>query len=71
MSHDHADNFAHFYRQVLDDLSLQEDLRALDDGKEFVARVVELGAENGFIFTAEDVQETIHENNRAWIERWI
>lgn len=71
MSTNSAENFAHFYSIVLSDLSLQAQLRELDNKSVFMEKVIELGAENGFVFTGEDVQEAINESYRVWIERWI
>jgi len=63
-------NFERFRLVVLNDLSLQERLRVADRD-DFFAKVVELGAENGFIFSVDDINEVIRQNDRAWIERWI
>jgi predicted ribosomally synthesized peptide with nif11-like leader len=65
------ENFERFRQIVLEDLSLQERLRAIEEREPFVSRVVEMGAECGIEFTAEDVREAIRANRRAWIERWI
>ncbi len=71
MSSDTTENFERFRLLVLNDLPLQENLRDLDEKGEFIVRVVELGAENGFVFAAEDVEEAIKENYRVWVEKCI
>ncbi|MGC2236230.1 MAG: Nif11-like leader peptide family natural product precursor [Pyrinomonadaceae bacterium] len=65
------ENFEQFRNVVLEDLSLQKQLRAFTKRDIFIARVVKLGAERGFQFTAEDVEEAMNANRRDWIERWI
>ena len=62
--------FEQFRGLVLEDVSLQVELRDLS-GDEFVTRVVELGAAEGFEFAADDVLAAMRENKRLWIERWI
>ncbi|MET0752534.1 MAG: Nif11-like leader peptide family natural product precursor [Pyrinomonadaceae bacterium] len=68
MSHE---QFEQFRNVVLEDLPLQKQLRAFTKRNMFVAQVVKLGAERGFQFTAEDVEEAMNANHRDWIERWI
>lgn len=65
------EQFEQFRNVVLEDLSLQKQLRAFTKRDMFVAHVVKLGAERGFQFTAEDVEEAMNTNQRDWIERWI
>jgi hypothetical protein len=65
------ENFEQFRNLVLEDLSLQKELRAFTLRDVFIARVVQSGAERGFQFTAEDVVEAMNASRRAWIERWI
>jgi predicted ribosomally synthesized peptide with nif11-like leader len=65
------EQFEQFRNIVLEDLSLQEKLRAFTGRDEFISCVVDAGAEFGFQFTAEDVAEAMRANRRAWIERWI
>lgn len=64
-------DFEQFHRIVLQDVSLQESLREIEYRKDFIAAVVEKGKENGFDFSAHDVEETMLDNQRAWIERWL
>jgi hypothetical protein len=66
-----AENFERFAALVLGDLALQEKVRDIDNKKVFVARMVELGGDEGFEFTAEHVVEALDEKKRAWIQRWI
>jgi hypothetical protein len=65
------ESFEQFRNVVLEDLSLQERLRVFTERDEFIARVVESGAERGFQFTAEEVMEAMNASRRGWIERWI
>lgn len=60
-----------FRQHVLTDRQLQEQLREMTDLQEFISLVVSLGKERGFEFTGEDVEETLNEGRRAWIERGI
>ena len=71
MSTETRENFGRFRSLVLSDLSLQARLRDIEDSKEFVAALIGLGAENGCVFTEEDVEWAKSENNQIWIERWI
>lgn len=68
MSREEFEKFRHL---VLQDSLLQEELRGFVERAEFVNRVVELGMSHGFEFTADDVEDAIKVNRRAWIERWI
>lgn len=65
------EQFEQFRNVVLEDLSLQKQLREFTRRNMFVAQVVKSGAERGFQFTAEDVEEAMNANHRDWIERWI
>jgi hypothetical protein len=62
--------FEQFRSLVLKEPMLQKEVRYLT-GDEFVVRVVELGADDGFEFTTDDVLAAMRENKRLWIERWI
>ena len=63
--------FEEFRRLVLDDTSLQKELRDVTERVEFIARVVELGARNGYDFVQADVEEAMIAARREWIERMI
>jgi predicted ribosomally synthesized peptide with nif11-like leader len=63
--------FEQFRQVVLEDLSLQKQLRKFIRRDRFVDRVVKLGTERGFQFTAQDVREAMSECRRNWLERWI
>lgn len=65
------EEFEEFRRLVMQDVSLQENLRDLIDPDRFADRVVELGIDRGFKFSSDEVAEAMRENKRAWIERWI
>jgi hypothetical protein len=65
------ESFEQFREIVLQDLALQERLRATTDHGSFVDLVVRVGEEQGCRFTPEDVEEAMRANRRAWLERWI
>ena len=65
------EEFEQFRNVVLEDLPLQKRLRNFTRHDRFIRRVVRLGAERGFEFTADEVLEAINASRRAWIERWI
>lgn len=48
-----------FYQRVLQDTALQEQLRSAPDRASIISRAVELGQQNGFSFTAQEVEEAI------------
>jgi hypothetical protein len=56
--------FEEFRQLVLLEESLQKELRGLTDRKEFVNRMVELGAAHGYQFTAQDVEEALRGAHR-------
>ncbi|PYT00802.1 MAG: hypothetical protein DMF63_05715 [Acidobacteria bacterium] len=60
--------FEEFRDLVLDDKSMQKQLRRLSDRNEFIARVVELGREHGFEFTAAEVEEELRVGRRVITE---
>jgi hypothetical protein len=62
--------FEQFRHIVLQDLALQERLRATTDHRSFLDLVVRVGGERGCHFTHEDVQAAMRASRRAWIERW-
>jgi predicted ribosomally synthesized peptide with nif11-like leader len=68
MSHENLDNFREL---VLQDLSLQEKLRDIADRTVFLSIVVQLGAQSGYSFTAQEVEAALRASQRAWIERWL
>lgn len=64
-------NLEQFCREVLLDTSLQEKLRNIDSRPDFIERVIETGAERGFEFSTEDVQEAMQAGYSAWLVRWV
>jgi predicted ribosomally synthesized peptide with nif11-like leader len=48
-----------FYRRVMSDPSLQTELKDVTDERSFINRAVELGARNGFYFTADEAREKL------------
>ena len=63
--------FGSFRTQVLEDATIQNELREIVDHARFVERVQELGAQHGHCFSRADVEEAMHAGRRAWLERWI
>jgi hypothetical protein len=61
----------HFRRLVLEDISLQEQLRETTDVKSFLELVLKLGREGGCDFNQADVEEALRAGRRAWFETWI
>lgn len=64
-------DFQPFFDRVVNDASLRARLKPIPDLETLLARVVELGREQGFDFDRESVNEVIVANRKAWIERWI
>jgi aspartyl/asparaginyl beta-hydroxylase len=60
-----------FCDAVFENIGLQERLKQVNDKELFIDLVVRLGDENGFNFNAQDVDEALRANRRAWIERWV
>jgi predicted ribosomally synthesized peptide with nif11-like leader len=60
-----------FCERVLQNQSLQEKLRSIPDRQAFIASVVQLGTEQGFTFSVEEVQTAMQNRTRAWIERFV
>lgn len=60
-----------FCNSVFEDVSLQERLRQVIDRELFIELVVQFGEDRGFSFNAQDVDEAIRANRRAWFERWV
>lgn len=65
-----APGFAQFRLRVQDDPQLQQRLRHVDDRAAFVAAVVALGAQHGFIFSTADVAAAIQQAQIAWLMHW-
>jgi hypothetical protein len=65
-----SEEFEKFRTLVLQDEALQKILREAHPD-EFVSAVIETGKQNGFLFSAQDVEDAMQANRRAWIERWI
>ena len=65
------EEFDQFRAVVLRSRSLQEQLDAEQDVRNFVPLVVHLGAEHGYVFTDSDVARAMSESRRSWMERWV
>ncbi len=64
------ENLEQFRQLVLLDPLLQAQLRHLPDKPAFIARMLELGAERGYEFTAEELEAALAAGRRAWNQRW-
>ncbi|QSQ25439.1 Nif11-like leader peptide family natural product precursor [Pyxidicoccus parkwayensis] len=65
------DDFERFRRLVLEDLALQDALKATVDVPAFIALARKLGAERGCHFTEEEVREAMRAARRKWLEQWV
>ena len=65
------ESFEQFRQLVLRDITLQEQLRETPDRESFLKLVLQLGAERGYSFVAEDVEAAIHASQHAWRLRWV
>jgi predicted ribosomally synthesized peptide with nif11-like leader len=65
------EQFEQFRQVVLEDQSLQKQLRNFTRRDRFAVRVVKLGAERGFQFTSEEVREAMRASRGSWIQRWV
>ena len=65
------ENFNGFRKMVLEDCSLQGELKDITDYQLFTELVVKLGSEHGYNFTALEVEAAINGSRRTWFERWI
>ncbi len=65
------DDFERFRNEVLHDLSLQEQLRDIQDRELFIKQVVRLGREHGYSFDIAEVTSAMQASRRAWIERGL
>ena len=63
-----ANDLDSFVRLVLNDRSLQSELRDANDRRMFVARVAELGRQRGYEFSKEDVEEAMRSNRKKWLK---
>lgn len=66
-----SSHFEQFRQLVLREPSLQQQLREPSSLPAFFDLTVQLGAERGYHFSAEDVQAALNASRRAWLERWI
>ncbi|HEY0003429.1 MAG TPA: Nif11-like leader peptide family natural product precursor [Pyrinomonadaceae bacterium] len=56
---------------VLEDVSLQKQLRETPDRDSFLRLMLQLGEERGYSFTAETVEQALRDEHRAWVMRWV
>ncbi len=59
--------FAAFREAVFDDAALLRDLRLPQARDAYVARVVSVGAANGFVFDEAAVRAALREGEQAWL----
>ncbi|MEP6901060.1 MAG: hypothetical protein ABJA66_04875 [Actinomycetota bacterium] len=64
-------DFEQFKQLVLQDFSLQEQLRVFTERGTLFTKVIEISGKYGFQITTEDIEEVWRTNSRLWIERWI
>jgi hypothetical protein len=67
---DPQQNFVNFGELVIADRELHNRLRATGS-EDFIALVVQLGQERGYVFTAAVVETAIRAQRRVWLERWL
>ena len=65
------ENLEQFRETVFAERSLQKELREVREQEAFIKAVVRLGEKHGYRFTAEDVEEALRANRRAWLMRWV
>lgn len=65
------EDFERFRQRVLEDLSLQEALRAPMEVSAFLALATRLGAEQGCHFSAEELKDLIRDARRSWLGDWV
>jgi hypothetical protein len=63
-----TESFEQFRQIVLQDLALQERLRATTDPASFVDLVVQVGEEQGCHFTPVEVEAALSANRKAWLQ---
>lgn len=69
-SDESKERFEEFRQVVLQDTSLQKQLRETHNLKAFLSLILQLGEERGYSFTAEDVEDALRKTRRAWHLRW-
>ncbi len=67
MSYESLEQFRHL---VLHDSALQAQLREAPDKPAFIERMLRLGTERGYTFTAEEIETALANARRAWTQRW-
>ena len=65
------DSFEQFRTLVLQDPSLQAQLRETPDRDAFIRLTVQLGNKRGYAFTVADVEAALRTSQCVWIERWV
>lgn len=65
------EDFERFRQRVLEDVSLQEALRARMDVPAFLALATRMGAEHGCHFTAEELRDLMRDARRSWLGDWV
>lgn len=65
------ESFEQFRQLVLQDPALQKPLREAPDRETFTRLLLQSGAERGYGFTDEDVENALRAGQRAWLERWV
>ena len=63
----YARSFEQFREKVLDDISLQRELRDVPDREALIALLIERGLRHGFTFRVSDVEAAMDAARREWI----
>ena len=64
-------NFERFRQLVLQDVEMQQQLRATSDDEAFLNLLIELGQKSGCSFTVDTVEAASNAQRRLWLERWL
>jgi hypothetical protein len=65
------EDFMKFYERVLRDLSLQVELRRIEDREAFIKKVIELGGNSGLVFSRAEIEQQMQIKRKLWRDRWI
>jgi hypothetical protein len=65
------EDFDRFRLELFQEQDLQIGLREIMDRQEFIARVVHIGSERGYGFTAKHVEEAMRASRRSWMDRGV
>ena len=66
-----SNGWENFRDYVLADSELQSEFRSVGDKIKFIQLVTATAESKGFDVTADNVEESLKQGRRTWIERWI